>query len=120
MGWWWVYGYKLNETTGKILYAPDMGKYWYMDVPFAIIRRSHPWDVGVVTVMRCSVLTVYDAGDPYYLNNAKGNSLDFQILDFQSHAVLDNFGFAFSIFSAYGHGIATFFVPPRLFLRSQE
>jgi len=111
-GWWELYAFKLNETTGEIIYAPDSGKYWFMGMHFAVIRAAHPWNVGIVTVMPCHVLTVYDTVDPNYLNNAKDNSLIFSIFDFQSHAAPDSFGFQLGVFGAYGHGVSNFFVTP--------
>ena len=58
-----IEGWIINETNGKIIYAPDLGIYGAKAIPPVASPLSHPEKASVV-LMRVEAITLYDLFDP--------------------------------------------------------
>ncbi len=86
-----LYAFKLDEKTGRILYAFDMGRYAYAQLKSYWVRKFYE-DVGFITVFRAASVVIYDFVDPEtasIANIARG----IEVLDAISDSPAESFGY---------------------------
>ncbi|MEM3974527.1 MAG: FtsX-like permease family protein [Ignisphaera sp.] len=118
----YVEAYKIDDETGLIVYAPDLGQYGQMQIPFYYQPDRHPFNVSTV-VFECSSIVIFDVGAPMMLapkiffdprfeswHYGAWHSIPFliQVLDFNTLGPFLNWGSSYLPFD----DIAVVFVPP--------
>jgi len=118
----YIDAYKISEKTSLIEFAPDLGQYGAMQLPFTFHPQSHPYNVTTI-VFKSSSIVFFDVIDPTNLSPITfldprfqsqlmqpwhSAALSFQIYDFSSMSEYQSWGF----FSLGFENVAMLFVPP--------
>ncbi|RLF03863.1 MAG: hypothetical protein DRK00_07990, partial [Thermoprotei archaeon] len=86
-----LYAFKLDEKTGRILYAFDMGRYAYAPLKTYWIKKFYE-DVGFITVFKAASMVIYDFIDPETASTAD-IARGIEVLDAVSDATSESFGY---------------------------
>jgi len=92
-----IEAYMLNETTGNIIYGPDLGRFTYAPHSMAFLVDE---EVGFYAVHKCGTLILLDAVDPEFWGgppqSAGDVSLSFSIFRQDSHTAPWHYGYTIS------------------------
>ena len=98
-----IYAFKLDNKTGRIVYAFDMGRYAYAPLKTYWIKKFYE-DCGFVTVFKAASIVLYDFVDPEVAGTA-GITRGIEVLDAISDATSESYGYMMD------GGQAVIFVP---------
>jgi ABC-type antimicrobial peptide transport system permease subunit len=104
----------INQTDGRILYMPDLGRHRYAEEIVTIRPGIDPMvgDIGFVTVFPASRIITLDFGSPGSLSTPQSELgawivPDVAILRTDTHTPVESYG----VWQESGYGIATFGIP---------
>jgi len=104
--------FKLNESTGNLIYAPDFGVYKY---PSLVLTKWGPEvDIGFYTVFKCGTAVLFDLMDPSFLQipPMDGGQVLLSIYEHDTHSAPTSFGSSVQFLMREGYAVATVYLPP--------
>ena len=109
--WVILSAFKLNETTGNLIYAPDSGVYKYASP--VLVRLEPEVDVGFYTVFKCGAVVLFDLMDPSFLQipPMDGGQVLLPIYEHDTHSAPTSFGSSVQFLMREGYAVAALYLP---------
>jgi ABC-type antimicrobial peptide transport system permease subunit len=116
-----IRAYKINDL-GYVTYCTDRGRYMFFSSLDSLQMQVDPFDVGILTVMPCGSIVIFDVIDPRLIQYplTKAEAIFIVINEHESYSTPNHFGIEGSLCGSFGFGVWQGFAPCVIFAPPEE